>query len=103
MTLLEAREVSKRFAAITALDDVSLTVEQGEAVGLIGPNGAGKTTFFNCLLGLLRPDGGQVRHDHGLSGEQRLRGDVSPDCSGRCTPADRHGRRGQRGDEHRNR
>jgi branched-chain amino acid transport system ATP-binding protein len=39
---------------------VSITVEAGESVGLIGPNGAGKTTFFNCLLGLLRPEEGSV-------------------------------------------
>jgi ABC-type branched-subunit amino acid transport system ATPase component len=63
VTLLEAREVSKRFAGITALDAVSLTVEPGESVGLIGPNGAGKTTFFNCLLGMLRPDAGRVLLD----------------------------------------
>jgi ABC-type branched-subunit amino acid transport system ATPase component len=61
VTLLEARSITKRFAGIRALDDVSITVEPGEAVGLIGPNGAGKTTFFNCLLGLLRPDAGSVR------------------------------------------
>jgi branched-chain amino acid transport system ATP-binding protein len=63
MTLLEARGVTKRFAGISALDDVSLTVEAGEAVGLIGPNGAGKTTFFNCVLGMVRPDGGSVLLD----------------------------------------
>jgi branched-chain amino acid transport system ATP-binding protein len=63
VTLLEARGISKRFAGITALADVSLTVEAGEAVGLIGPNGAGKTTFFNCLLGMLNPDLGQVEYD----------------------------------------
>ena len=63
MTLLEAREISKRFSGIKALDAVSLTVEPGESVGLIGPNGAGKTTFFNCLLGMLRPDGGHVHFD----------------------------------------
>jgi branched-chain amino acid transport system ATP-binding protein len=58
--LLEASGVTKRFSGITALDDVSITVEEGESVGLIGPNGAGKTTFFNCLLGLLRPEAGKV-------------------------------------------
>jgi branched-chain amino acid transport system ATP-binding protein len=61
MSLLEAKRVTKRFAGITALEDVSITVEPGEPVGLIGPNGAGKTTFFNCLLGMLRPDRGRVR------------------------------------------
>jgi len=63
MTLLEARNITKRFAGITALDDVSIVVERGEAVGLIGPNGAGKTTFFNCLLGMVRPDQGAVVFD----------------------------------------
>ena len=63
MTLLDAQHVTKRFSGITALDDVSITVEPSEPVGLIGPNGAGKTTFFNCLLGLSRCDGGRVRFD----------------------------------------
>ncbi len=61
MALLEAMNITKRFAGITALDGVSVDVADGEAVGLIGPNGAGKTTFFNCLLGLLKPDAGSVR------------------------------------------
>jgi branched-chain amino acid transport system ATP-binding protein len=61
VSLLDATAITKRFAGITALDDVSITVEPGEPVGLIGPNGAGKTTFFNCLLGMLRCDGGRVR------------------------------------------
>ena len=60
MALLDAQRVTKRFSGITALDAVTLGVEANEAVGLIGPNGAGKTTFFNCLLGLLRTDGGSV-------------------------------------------
>ncbi|MGH8984489.1 MAG: ABC transporter ATP-binding protein [Acidimicrobiia bacterium] len=61
MSLLEAEGITKRFAGIAALEHVSLTMHEGEAVGLIGPNGAGKTTFFNCLLGILRPDAGRVR------------------------------------------
>jgi branched-chain amino acid transport system ATP-binding protein len=61
--LLSARDVTKKFAGITALDSVSLDVAEQEIVGLIGPNGAGKTTFFNCLLGLLKPDGGSVSFD----------------------------------------
>jgi branched-chain amino acid transport system ATP-binding protein len=63
MALLEARGLTKRFAGVTALDEVSITIERGEAVGLIGPNGAGKTTLFNCLLGMLRPDAGAVLFD----------------------------------------
>src|SRR5438270_6017879 len=43
-----------------ALQDVSIDVAEGEAVGLVGPNGAGKTTFFNCLLGVLQPDTGRI-------------------------------------------
>lgn len=58
--LLSAERIVKRFSGITALSEVSLRVDPGEAVGLIGPNGAGKTTLFNCLLGILRPDGGRV-------------------------------------------
>ncbi len=63
MSLLVADGVTKTFSGITALDDVSLRVDAGEAVGLIGPNGAGKTTLFNCLLGILRPDAGTVTFD----------------------------------------
>lgn len=59
--VLEMRSVGKTFSGITALHDVSLDVNGGERVGLIGPNGAGKTTLFNCVLGLLRPDEGEVR------------------------------------------
>jgi branched-chain amino acid transport system ATP-binding protein len=61
--VLEAVELTHRFAGITALNAVSLDVRTGERVGLIGPNGAGKTTLFNCVLGLLRPDRGLVRVD----------------------------------------
>jgi branched-chain amino acid transport system ATP-binding protein len=63
VSLLVADRVSKRFAGITALDAVSIDTSENEVVGLIGPNGAGKTTFFNCLLGILKPDGGSVTFD----------------------------------------
>ena len=61
--LLAATGIRKSFAGILALDDLDLTVEEGERVGLIGPNGAGKTTFFNCVLGVLRADRGRVSVD----------------------------------------
>jgi branched-chain amino acid transport system ATP-binding protein len=61
--LLRARAVSKRFAGIVALSDVSLEVDHGELVSVIGPNGAGKSTLFNCLSGVLQPDHGTVTFD----------------------------------------
>jgi len=61
--ILEARGITKRFSGISALTDVDLDVHPGEMVGLIGPNGAGKTTFFNCLLGMLKPEAGTVHFD----------------------------------------
>src|SRR3954451_1101639 len=63
MSLLEATGVTKTFAGITALDDVAIDVDEREMVGLIGPNGAGKPTFFNCLLGMIKPDRGSIRFD----------------------------------------
>ena len=62
-TALRARNISKRFAGILALDSVDIDVDAGERVGLIGPNGAGKTTLFNCLLGIERPEHGAVELD----------------------------------------
>jgi branched-chain amino acid transport system ATP-binding protein len=63
MALLEVSGVAVRFGGISALDDVSIEVEAGDAIGLIGPNGAGKTTLFDCISGVLRPDSGVIRFD----------------------------------------
>jgi branched-chain amino acid transport system ATP-binding protein len=53
--------IAVRFGAVTAVDEVSLSVQPGELVAIIGPNGAGKTTLFNCCSGFLAPDAGTVR------------------------------------------
>src|SRR5207248_2454506 len=52
--------LSKRFAGVTAVDDVSLQLHEGEILGMIGPNGAGKTTVFDLVSGFLVPDAGRV-------------------------------------------
>jgi branched-chain amino acid transport system ATP-binding protein len=59
--LLQAQGVIMRFGGLVAVNNVSMTVQEGQILGLIGPNGAGKTTFFNCLTGLYKPTEGQVR------------------------------------------
>jgi branched-chain amino acid transport system ATP-binding protein len=58
--VLDASGVTMVFGGLTALNDVSFTLDEGEIIGLIGPNGAGKTTLFNCLTGLYSPTSGTV-------------------------------------------
>jgi branched-chain amino acid transport system ATP-binding protein len=58
--LVELHGVSRSFGSVRAIDDVSLTVEEGEALGIVGPNGAGKTTLLNVISGSLRADRGRV-------------------------------------------
>jgi branched-chain amino acid transport system ATP-binding protein len=60
VTLLECRQVTKRFGALAAVRDFSLSLRAGEILGLIGPNGSGKTTLFNVIVGIHSPDGGEV-------------------------------------------
>src|SRR3954468_22640970 len=58
--LLTCRGVTKAYAGVRAVTDVSLQVGERSVVSLIGPNGAGKTTLFNCLSGFVTPDAGEV-------------------------------------------
>ncbi len=60
MSQLELVDVSKHFGGLQAVSHVSLSVDQGEILGLIGPNGAGKTTLFSLIAGFYRPSAGQV-------------------------------------------
>ena len=60
MSLLRVENVTKQFGSLVAVNNVSMTVEQGELRAVIGPNGAGKTTFFNTISGFLKPTSGQI-------------------------------------------
>ena len=60
MTLLSLSDVRKSFGGLSAVDDVSFSVNEGEIAGLIGPNGAGKTTLFNIVTSIYPPSGGRV-------------------------------------------
>ncbi len=59
-TILEARELTKSFGGVLAVDAVSVTIAPGEVVGIVGSNGAGKTTFLNLVTGYLKPDRGRI-------------------------------------------
>jgi branched-chain amino acid transport system ATP-binding protein len=59
-TILEVRELTKRFGGLVAVNNVSFKINEGEIFGLIGPNGAGKTTLLNCIAGTYAPDAGVV-------------------------------------------
>src|SRR5262245_58791422 len=63
MALLSTERLTKSFGALTAVDAVTLEVQQASLHSLIGPNGAGKTTFFNLLTGQLAPTSGRIVFD----------------------------------------
>ncbi|MCS7138086.1 MAG: ABC transporter ATP-binding protein [Candidatus Caldarchaeum sp.] len=58
--ILSLEHISKSFAGVKAVDDVSFQVRGGKIYGIIGPNGSGKTTLFNLISGLLKPDDGKI-------------------------------------------
>ena len=60
MALLEARKLVKSYRQRVVVDHVSFQVDPGEIVGLLGPNGAGKTTSFRMVVGMVKPEAGQV-------------------------------------------
>jgi Cu-processing system ATP-binding protein len=61
--MLHANRLSKSFGRLRALDALEATMRRGQSVALIGPNGAGKTTLIKCVLGLVRPDAGELTLD----------------------------------------
>src|SRR3954453_14744129 len=63
MPILQTVELAKTYRGRRVVDDVSISVQQGQVVGLLGPNGAGKTTSFYMIVGLISPDSGRVLLD----------------------------------------
>lgn len=61
--MIETTNLTKKFGKLTALNNVSLSLRDGETISLIGPNGSGKTTFIKCLLGLVIPASGKIIFD----------------------------------------
>ena len=59
-TLLECKDLTKRYGKVTALDQVNLKIESGHIIGLLGPNGSGKTTLIKIINGLLTPSAGEI-------------------------------------------
>ena len=62
MAFLQLEHLTKEFDGVTALQDVTFEIREGEILGVIGPNGAGKTTLFNCITGMMPPSRGAIRY-----------------------------------------
>ncbi|HMX32511.1 MAG TPA: ATP-binding cassette domain-containing protein, partial [Leptospiraceae bacterium] len=60
MKAIELKNVTKKFKDLTAVNDLSVSIERGEYVALLGPNGAGKTTLVEMIEGIQRPDSGEI-------------------------------------------
>ncbi|WP_426244255.1 ABC transporter ATP-binding protein [Nocardioides sp. LHG3406-4] len=72
-TVLDVSNLTLQFGGLTALDDVSFEIREGEILGLIGPNGAGKTTCFNAITGVYSPTSGDIRFQGtSLKGRKRF-------------------------------
>ena len=61
MSAIEFKNLSKNYGPLLALNDINLSIEEGEFFGLLGPNGAGKTTLFKLIMGLEQPDSGTIK------------------------------------------
>lgn len=71
--MLEVYKLTKKFGQALAVDNLNFSLQEGEVVGLLGPNGAGKSTLIKCIVGLLRPTGGEIRIDGNPRGSREAR------------------------------
>lgn len=72
MSVLQVKEISKAYKRRKVVQDVSFSVESGQVVGLLGPNGAGKTTSFYMVVGLVKPDSGEILLDEESIGQEPM-------------------------------
>ena len=63
--MLKLQNITKTFGGFKALDELSMSVPKGSVYGLVGPNGAGKSTAIRCIVGVYRPDSGEITMDGG--------------------------------------
>lgn len=68
--IIECNNLCKRYGAVQALNDINLSIESGQIIGLLGPNGSGKTTLIKLITGLLRPSHGEVLVDGMVPGKE---------------------------------
>ena len=92
MASVTLRSISKRWGAVTAVDDVSLDIADGEFMVLLGPSGCGKTTTMRMVAGLDDPSDGEIRIG------ERVVNDVAPGGRGRALACPHHGARSRRAD-----
>ncbi len=69
-TIIETKNLTKKYGSFVAVDGVSFHLEKGQVLGVIGPNGSGKTTLFSMLLGLRKKTSGEMR----VFGQENLDG-----------------------------
>ena len=73
MRVLEINQLTKKYGAITAVSNLSLTVESGQIMGILGPNGSGKTTTLGAILGIIRPNSGNYTwFEGGYGNDERM-------------------------------
>mgnify|MGYP001258095347 CR=1 FL=1 len=70
MSIIECRDLTKRYGSLTAVNNINLDLEKGRIIGLLGPNGSGKTTFIKMANGLLKPTAGTITIDGNVPGVQ---------------------------------